>query len=319
MAAESSPSGDPTPWSIEGGKQLDEWLFGLDVLFLSEVINKKMVDKIVRHIHVIYIPNLEWTVLKGEEGKVAAWIKLVIKYVNKGMTVLAKTQTATEVLLEHDIDCSIIDWSVPDAIRTKKRSTRRKKIRVLMNAGLGGWRSRRGVDIMMQAIKSMPAGLSYKFILKTIKPWAEYELGDVPLNVELVEGFVSRQEMDDLVESADLIIYPSRFEGFGLSQLEALHKGIPVMCTNGWPMNELQTVDDKRLLIDVKQASPLRLAWSFEADPDSIVENLVAMNGQHPCNLFPIIEVTKGLEQRQERFRVQIHTLVQDLINGGVQ
>lgn len=36
--------------------------------------------------------------------------------------------------------------------------------------------------------------------------------------------------------------YPSRWEGFGLSLLEALHAGVPALATDGWPINEL--VDD---------------------------------------------------------------------------
>ena len=90
---------------------------------------------------------------------------------------------------------------------------------------------------MIEANGNMPEKHNFNFVLKTIKPWEEYGLGECPENVELVEGFLSRKDMDKLVDSADLIINPSRFEGFGLSQLEALHRGIPVMCTE-WLANE---------------------------------------------------------------------------------
>ena len=138
----------------------------------------------------------------------------------------------------------------------------------------------------------------------------------LPTGVKLVEGFVSRDEMDELVESADLIIYPSRFEGFGLSQLEALHKGIPVMCTNGWPMNELQTIQDSRLLIEISEATPLRLAWSFEPKAESIVANLVAIAEKKIGKEFPVSEVTRGLKEKQDNFRLQIQNIVQNLMEG---
>jgi glycosyltransferase involved in cell wall biosynthesis len=120
--------------------------------------------------------------------------------------------------------------------------------------------------------------------------------------------------MNELVESADLIIYPSRFEGFGLSLLEALHKGIPVMCTNGWPMNELQTIQDPRLLIEVSKTVPLRLAWSFEPKAESIVANLVAIKKKKLSKLFPVSEVTRGLKERQDTFRIQIQSIVNNLM-----
>ena len=121
--------------------------------------------------------------------------------------------------------------------------------------------------------------------------------------------------MDKLVDSADLIIYPSRFEGFGLSQLEALHRGIPVMCTDGWPMNELQTIEDERLLIRVKEMTPLRLAWSFEPSSKSIVDNLMSLSDENPYNI-PTVQVTRVLE-KQKNFVSQLRDVVTDLGDNG--
>jgi glycosyltransferase involved in cell wall biosynthesis len=180
-----------------------------------------------------------------------------------------------------------------------------------MNAGLGGWRSRRGVDVMLRAIELMPKKHPYNFILKTIRPWSEYELGDCPSSLELIEGYLPREEMNSLVGTADLIIYPSRFEGFGISLLEALHRAIPVMCTNGWPMNELQTIVDDRLLIRISEKTPLRLAYSFEPSPQSIVDNLMALSGKNLSKTFPTSEVTKGLYERQKQFITQLREIVQ--------
>ena len=311
LSTKSSNSGAPSKWSVGEGIALDKWIHGLDVLFFSEVLNCELIEKILPVIKVVYVPNLEWTIIKGKSGEVATWISEVRGFIKKGMVVLAKTPTAGKVLQQHDIECNIVDWSIPDAISKKKRKPYSKsRIRVLMNAGLGGWKSRRGVDVMIEAINMMPKNHTFDFVLKTIKPWEEYELGECPVSVELVEGFIDRDEMDKLVDSADIIIYPSRFEGFGLSQLEALHRGIPVMCTDGWPMNELQTIADGRLLIKPSSMEPLRLAWSFEPSPKSIVENLVALDGENPCDLFPTVQVTNGLRKKQENFVKQLSELV---------
>ena len=42
----------------------------------------------------------------------------------------------------------------------------------------------------------------------------------------------SREELSDLLGEADVVLYPSRWEGFGLSMMEALHAGL---CT--WTLN----------------------------------------------------------------------------------
>ena len=75
-------------------------------------------------------------------------------------------------------------------------------------------------------------------------------------------------------------------------------------------MNELQTIADGRLLIKPSSMEPLRLAWSFEPSPKSIVENLIALDGKNPCDLFPTLQVTKGLRNKQENFVKQLSELV---------
>lgn len=48
-------------------------------------------------------------------------------------------------------------------------------------------------------------------------------------------GYVDEDELRRLMSSADLFLYPSRHEGFGLMVLEALACGCPVVCTEGVP------------------------------------------------------------------------------------
>ena len=320
LSEESEESDDPTSWSIPKGKVISEWLNSIDVLFILEKINLFLISSVPARSKIVYIPNLEWAIVDGNNQDTEDWIFGVRHSVENGMVVLAKTPVIGEVLRQHEIDCTVVNWSIPDPIRQSSRPSsrnilnifsRRKKVKVLMNAGLGGWRSRRGVDVMLRAIELMPKKHPYNFILKTIRPWSEYELGDCPSSLELIEGYLPREEMNSLVGTADLIIYPSRFEGFGISLLEALHLAIPVMCTNGWPMNELQTIVDDRLLIRISEKTPLRLAYSFEPSPQSIVDNLMALSGKNLSKIFLTSEVTKGLHERQKQFITQLGKIVQ--------
>ncbi|KAJ1473664.1 hypothetical protein T484DRAFT_1835228, partial [Baffinella frigidus] len=88
----------------------------------------------------------------------------------------------------------------------------------------------------------------------------------------------SREELSDLLGEADAVLYPSRWEGFGLSMMEALHAGavlypslwkgfglsmmealhagVPVIATDGWPMNEVVVNGSNGLLVEADNLGP---------------------------------------------------------------
>ncbi len=52
-------------------------------------------------------------------------------------------------------------------------------------------------------------------------------------------GFVPFEAIDDLWNNADAYCFPSRFEGFGLSLLESMQRGVPCCCSNTSSLGEL--------------------------------------------------------------------------------
>jgi glycosyltransferase involved in cell wall biosynthesis len=48
----------------------------------------------------------------------------------------------------------------------------------------------------------------------------------------ILPGFVSSQERAALYSGASLFVLPSRYEGFGIPALEAMHYGVPVLCND---------------------------------------------------------------------------------------
>jgi glycosyltransferase involved in cell wall biosynthesis len=83
-------------------------------------------------------------------------------------------------------------------------------------------------DIPHKLIISGPIGWKYKEILKkTNNP-----------NI-ILTGYVSEREKSALYENADIFVYPSIYEGFGLPPLEALSHGTPVICSNGGSLKEI--------------------------------------------------------------------------------
>lgn len=61
-------------------------------------------------------------------------------------------------------------------------------------------------------------------------------------------GWVTDQELDSLYAAAECFVYPTLFEGFGLPVLEAMHRGVPVACSNTTSLPEV--AGDAALLFD---------------------------------------------------------------------
>ncbi len=69
------------------------------------------------------------------------------------------------------------------------------------------------------------------------------------LNVEIIEGYVSQEEVRSLIQNSDVYLSLHRSEGLGLTLLEAMQLGVPVIAT-GYGGNTDFMKDDSGRLVD---------------------------------------------------------------------
>jgi len=69
------------------------------------------------------------------------------------------------------------------------------------------------------------AGFGFDDIEKEIEK-SEYK------NDIILTGYVSDEKKEDLYDKADVFVFPSFCEGFGMPVLEAMSHGVPVICSN---------------------------------------------------------------------------------------
>ncbi|MEJ5171498.1 MAG: glycosyltransferase family 1 protein, partial [Fimbriimonadales bacterium] len=94
---------------------------------------------------------------------------------------------------------------------------------------------RKNLALAMQAAELLPNDLPHSLVLTGKAGWGDEPLGPRCRPV----GYVDLDELAALYTAADLYLAPSRYEGFGITILEAFLCGCPVLCSSGGAQPEV--------------------------------------------------------------------------------
>ena len=78
-------------------------------------------------------------------------------------------------------------------------------------------------------------------------------------------GYVSRDDVGDLLAAADVFVFPSRWETFGLAPMEAAMTGVPVVASNLAVLQEVLNVDGQPCATFVTGEDPAHWAQAIAA------------------------------------------------------
>jgi glycosyltransferase involved in cell wall biosynthesis len=92
-----------------------------------------------------------------------------------------------------------------------------------------------------------------KLVIAGLRGFDSAAIGELIAELRLEEnvrctGWIPRQELYDLFAGADAFVYPTTFEGFGMTLLEGLAAGLPVACSAIEPVRTI--AGDAALLFD---------------------------------------------------------------------
>jgi glycosyltransferase involved in cell wall biosynthesis len=70
-------------------------------------------------------------------------------------------------------------------------------------------------------------------------------------------GLVDSQELVRLYASADIFVFPSRFEGYGIVLAEAMRAGLPIVAANNGPVGEIVADNENALIVPTRDSKAL--------------------------------------------------------------
>lgn len=133
---------------------------------------------------------------------------------------------------------------------------------------LGTLEPRKNLELLIKAFadwkRSEPAkGEDVKLVVAGGKGWFYEEIFTAvkELAIEndvLFPGYIPEKELPDWYRAAEIFVYPSQFEGFGLPVLEAMACGVPVICSQTGSLVEL--VNDAAITVTTESPKALTAA-----------------------------------------------------------
>ncbi len=121
--------------------------------------------------------------------------------------------------------------------------------------------ARKNVPVLIKALyKLKKMGLKHKLVVVGGRGWKyEETIGEIErLNLQesvIFPGYVPDEDLVKLYNAADLFVYPSLYEGFGLPPLEAMACGTPVITSNTSSLPEV--VGNAGIMVNPKDVNGL--------------------------------------------------------------
>lgn len=144
---------------------------------------------------------------------------------------------------------------------------------------VGTLEPRKNIPTLIKAFyKIKKNGMKYKLVIVGGKGWKYQEIYETIKKVNLQKeviftGYVPDEDLPKLYNAADLFVFPSLYEGFGLPPLEAMACGCPVITSNTSSLPEV--IGDAGMMVDPYDVDELAKAMNNVLSDEELREDMI--------------------------------------------
>lgn len=195
----------------------------------------------------------------------------------------------------------VVPLAAPPTIGTV-RNMADKVDRPLVVMWAGSFHLRKGAHYFLEAWKQLAAGPRARALVYGAMAVPQRLLANLPDEIEFL-GSVSQAELFSAFEDADVMVFPTLSDGFGMVVTEAFSRGLPVITTNQAGAADFVRHKENGLLVPAADATALRDAFQW------CLDNRDALAGMR----YAALETAKAYQWSDYR-----HTL-RNKLNGKLQ
>lgn len=169
--------------------------------------------------------------------------------------------------------CPIKDQSVIEEVKNRYGIEQKYILYV------GNFKPHKNVHTLIKAYNRLPNEIKddYQLVLGGKKDRFYIEIGQLIGKLKIKQNvvftdFISEEHLPVLYSGAEMFVFPSLYEGFGLPILEAMACGIPVISSDSSSLPEV--VGDAGILVDAKSVKGLSRAISTVLQDDKLRDEL---------------------------------------------
>jgi glycosyltransferase involved in cell wall biosynthesis len=154
---------------------------------------------------------------------------------------------------------------------------------------IGSLEPRKNLVSLLKAFHKVAGKIGeYKLVIGGKKAWKYQEIFDTIAMLGLQDrvvftGYIPQQDLPKMYNAADLLVFPSIYEGFGLPPLEAMACGIPVITSNTSSLPEV--VGDAAVMINPLDVDALADAM-YQVLTDQELKEKMIRKGIERAELF---------------------------------